>query len=186
MKKLIITPAILLAATLAFTGCIPMSKAASPDKPKPSPSFAEEPAVEEEPEPEVVVDSGVLAFGEAMTWDDNVSLSVSTPAPFTPTEWAAGADQAHHIAFTLVLTNESSEVLEPIVYSRVSSGGAEASQVFDIDNPVGDLTGGPTTAILPGQTVTWVEGYSVADPEVITFQVSPSFEYVDAIFTNIK
>lgn len=186
MKKRIITPAALLVATLAFTGCIPMGKASSPDKPKPAPSFAEEPAVEEEPEPEVVVDTGVLNFGDAMTWDDDVSLSVSAPAPFTPTEWAAGADQAHHIAFTLVLTNGSSEVLEPLVYSRVSSGGVEASPVFDVDNPVGDLSGGPVTAILPGQTVTWVEGYSVADPAAITFQVAPSFEYVDAIFTNIK
>lgn len=184
MNKRIITPAVLLIATLAFTGCIPVSKTSAPEKPKPAPSFAEEPAVEEEAPP--VVEDRVLGLGAAMTWEDGVSLSVSEPVAFTPTEWAAGVDQANQVAFTLVLTNGSGEILEPMTYSRVSSGGVEASQIFDTDNPVGNMIGSPTTAILPGQTVTWVEGFSIADPASITFQVSPSFEYTDAIFTNIK
>lgn len=121
-----------------------------------------------------------------MTWADEVSLSVSAAAPFAPGEYAYGADQAHNVVFTLVITNNSTEVLEPSTYARVSSGGAEASPIFDSGNPLGEIGSSPSTAILPGQTVQWLEAFSIADPASITFQISPSFDYEDAIFTNVS
>ena len=44
----------------------------------------------------------------------------------------------------------------------------------------------PTTVILPGESVTWRAAWSVADPNALTMQVAPSFEYQDATFTNIE
>jgi len=179
-------PIAAVATALLLTACTPIASSSSPsdEAPASAPSFAE-PVESTAPEPEPEPESGILAFGEAMTWQDDVSLSVSAAAPFTPTEYAAGADQANNVVFTLVITNGSKEALEPSVYSRVSSGGVESSSIFDSGNPAGDIMGGPITTILPGQTIQWLEAYSIADPASITFQVSPGFEYEDAIFTNI-
>lgn len=125
-----------------------------------------------------------LAFGDTMVWEDNVELTVSAPEPFTPSEFAAGADLAHNIVFTITLTNNSAENLEPLPYSTLSSGGQEGSQIFDSGNSAGDIGMAPTTVILPGQSVTWKEAWSVADPNSLTQQIAPNFEYQDAIFTT--
>lgn len=176
-----------LAALLLLSGCSVAATGGDSPKAPPAaePSFAPEPTQEPEPAPEP--NDMILAFGEAMTWEDGVSLSVSQPAPFTAGEYAAGVVPGQaQIVFTIVITNGSPAALDPMAYASVSSGGAEASAIFDSGNPAGEIGMGPTTTILPGQTVQWLEAYSVADPNAITFQVSPSFEYEDAIFTNIQ
>ena len=135
------------------------------------------------PEPGPV---GNLAFGDTMVWEDDVSLTVSAPEPYTPTEFAAGADQANQLAFTMTITNDSTENLEPLVYTRLSSGGVEASQIFDVTADGTEIGVPPTTVVLPGESVTWIEAWSVADPDSLTMQISPSFDYEDAIFTNVQ
>lgn len=142
---------------------------------------AEEPAPADELDEAPV---GNLAFGDTMVWDDGVELGVSAPEPFTPTEYASGADLPNNIVFTITITNNSDANLEPLAYSRLSSGGQEGSQIFDIDNPAGDISMAPTTVILPGQSVTWKEAWSVADPASLTMQIAPSWDYEDAIFTT--
>lgn len=184
MKKII--AAVALVTALALTGCGAQTLSNDSGAAKPAPSLAE-PKAAPTPEPKPKADDSIVAFGEARTYENGVSISVSVPAPFTAGPYAAGVVAGQpQVVFTLVLTNNSTEILDPMVYSRVSAGGAEASVIFDSGNPVGEIGGGPMTAILPGQTVQWLEAYSVADPASITFQVSPSFEYVDAIFTNIQ
>ena len=141
---------------------------------------ADEPVEDAEPEP-----VGNLAFGEAMVWEDGVELTVSAPEGYTPGEFAAGADLANNIVFTMTIVNNSSENLEPFPFPRLSSGGQEASQIFDITADGQSIGTPPTTVILPGQSVTWQSAWSVADPSSLTMQVSPSFEYDDAVFTNL-
>jgi Protein of unknown function (DUF2510) len=140
------------------------------------------PDVDEPAEPEPVAN---LAFGDTMIWEDNVELTVSAPEGYTPSEYAAGADFPNNLAFTITITNNSSENLEPVPYVRLSSGGQEASQIFDVTGDGEDVGIPPTTVILPGQSVTWKSAWSVADPNSLTMQVSPSFEYEDAVFTNL-
>ena len=140
----------------------------------------DEPAEEAEPEP-----TSNLAFGDTMVWEDGVELTVSAPEGYTPGEYAAGATFPNNIAFTMTIVNNSSENLEPFPYERLSSGGREASQIFDVSGDGEDVGIPPTTVILPGQSVTWKTAWSVADPNSLTMQVSPSFEYADAIFTNL-
>lgn len=170
-------------AALTLTGCS-IKAAPNSDAPK-KPTATAQPIKEEVPE--VEVDTMVVGFGEVLTYQDNVSISVSEGVPFTPTEWSAGSVEGQqHLAFTVVLTNDSKSVVEPFSSSSVSSGGQKASAIYDADSPIGDVGFSGDTAILPGQSLTWIEGYSVVDPSSLTFQISPSFEYKDAIFTNIE
>ena len=172
---------------LVLTGCVGAKSTSSPSaEPKSdSDSSVVDPAFAEEPDSEEEEEIGNLAFGDAVTYVDDVSISVSTPAGFTPGEYAAGADQEANLVFSITITNGSKENLDPRTYSKVSSGGVESSSIFDSGNPVGDLGGGPSTVILPGGTIAWMEAYSVKDPAAIIFQIAPSYDYNDAIFTNI-
>lgn len=132
---------------------------------------------------------GNLAFGETMTWDDGVALTVSVPEPYTPSDFAVGTTQADDVVFTLTITNNSTENLQPIPLPTLSSGGEDASQIFDIGADVegnSDDVGIPPTALIPpGGSVTWRAAWSVADPSSLTMQASPSFLYPDAVFTNV-
>lgn len=171
--------AILLVMMLA-TGCTTKASSPSVDAPAAKP-VAETPEAVEEP----AVDPMLVSFGEVFTWEDGVSMSVSAPTPFTPTEYAAGAVPGNtNLVFSVNVTNGSDTTYSPSIWETVSSGGAEASMISDIDNPIGEISWGPTTAMLPGDTVTWLVAYSVADPAAILFETSPGFAYEYALFTN--
>ncbi|MFF2371620.1 DUF2510 domain-containing protein [Agromyces sp. NPDC058110] len=142
---------------------------------------SEEPA-DEEPPPA----SETLAFGETWAWENGLELTVSAPEAYTPTEFAAGADLAANLVFTLTITNDTTENFEPVVFSRLSSAGQEASQIFDVPPDGTQIGVPPTTVVLPGESVTWQEAWSVADPNSLTMQISPNFDYEDAIFTNLQ
>ena len=144
---------------------------------------ADDGAVVEEPEPPAV---GNLAFGDTMIYEDGVELTVSAPEPYTAGEFAAGADQAANLVFTLTITNNSTENLDPLPFPRVSSGGTEASQIFDFTDDGVQVGLPPTNVILPGESVTWQSAWSVADAASLTMQVAPGFEYEDAVFTNVQ
>lgn len=162
--------------TIALVGCTPTPVVIVPD-----PAASRAPEISEE---EVDARKDVrtsLEFGDVYTYTDDVSISVSTPGPFVPGQYAAGATQANNVAFNVTITNGSDEIMEPFPYTTVASGGVEGSAIFDIDQNVG---GAPSTAILPGQTITWVEAWSISDPNSIALQIAPSFEYENAIFSN--
>lgn len=126
-----------------------------------------------------------LAFGDTMTWDDGVSMTVSEPEPYTPSDLSAGADQAEDLVFTLTITNDSTENVQPVVLSTLSSGGTEATRIFDVGAEGGQVGIPPTTAILPGESITWREAWSVADAASLTMQTAPSFQYESVVFTNV-
>jgi len=121
-------------------------------------------------------------FGDVWSYDDGISVSVSAPQPFTPSETAAGADQAAAVVFTVTVQNDTGANYDPIeAYSSVSSAGVEASQVFDSAQ---GLMGSPSTAVPAGQSATWQEVYSVSDPAQLVYQIAPGYDYDAAIFTN--
>lgn len=127
-----------------------------------------------------------LGFGETMSWSNGVSMSVSEPEPFTPSDLALGADEAANLVFTLTITNDSSENVQPVVLSMLDSGGTEATRILDVGAEGGQVGIPPTTAILPGDSITWREAWSVADPGSLTMRTAPSFTYEDATFTNVR
>ncbi|RZS64554.1 uncharacterized protein DUF2510 [Agromyces ramosus] len=132
---------------------------------------------------------GDLAFGETMTWDDGVALTVSVPEPYTPSEFAVGATHANNVVFTLTITNDSTEDLQPLPLPTLLSGDQEVSQIFDIGNDVtgpGDDVGIPPTATVePGGSVSWRAAWSLDDPSSLTLEAAPSFVYPSATFTNV-
>jgi hypothetical protein len=127
-----------------------------------------------------------LAFGDTMEWDDGVTMTVSEPEQFTPSELAAGADQAENLVFTLTITNDSSESMQPIVVSTLSSDGTEATRIIDIGAEGGQVGIPPTTPVQPGESITWQEAWSVADSASLTLQTAPSFAYESVVFTNSR
>ena len=125
-----------------------------------------------------------LAFGDTQAWDDGVSMTVSEPEPFTPSDLAAGADQAEDVIFTLTITNDSSENVQPVVLPSLDSDGVEATRIFDVGAEGGQVGIPPTTAVLPGESITWREAWSVADADALTMEAAPSFRYEDVTWTN--
>lgn len=169
-----------LAVMILLTACS-TTAIAPPSATAPKAPAAEPVATQEVVEPE----DYLVSFGEVFSWEDGISISVSEPTAFTPTQYAAGVVAGGtNVVFTIVLTNNSGKTYEPYVYNTVSSGGAEASSVFDSGNPIGEIGWGPTTTMLDGDSVTWVVAYSVMDPAAIVFEASPGFEYKNVLFTN--
>jgi len=122
------------------------------------------------------------AFGEVFTYDDGISVSVAAPEPFTPGEYASGADQAATVVFSVTVQNDSTANFDPaLVFTSVSSGGTEADAVYDVEQGV---QGSPSTTVPAGQSVTWQEAFSVADPAQVVFEIAPGFDYDDAVFTS--
>lgn len=130
----------------------------------------------------------IKTFGGVVTYADGVSISVSKGEPYTPSQNSAGFIQGQTaLLFNLVITNNSNQPLEPMTLSSATSGGIQASTISDMGNPeYGEVGMAPMTTILPGQTVTWIEAYSIKDVNDITFEVSPSVMYDDALFVTEK
>jgi hypothetical protein len=123
-----------------------------------------------------------LAFGETYTFEDGVSITVSAPEPFTPSDYADTSEQAADITVSITLTNGTGANFDPsLVYSSVTSGGVEGDRVFDSAQKVG-LS--PTTAVPDGQSISWLEGYSVADPAQLVLQISPGYDYEDVVYVS--
>ena len=123
-------------------------------------------------------------FGETFVYDDGVELTVSAPAPYTPTELAAGATYPDNVYFTVTLKNTSSAPVDVFAFGELVSAGEYGSSIFDFDGPQGEISLPPTETLEPGATLTWTEAWSVADPSSLTYTISPGFDYDDAVFTT--
>lgn len=174
---------VLMLLVMVLTGCsVPASSAPDPDA---SAASAEEAPKSEEP---VQENSLIKPFGEVVSYQDGVSISVAMVGAFTPTQNAAGVVSGEQpTIFKVVLTNNSDEAVEPTAFPSANSGGKAASSISDVAHPeYGELGFAPTTSLLPGQTVEWSVAFSISNPEDVTLEISPSFMYDDAIFTTQK
>jgi len=162
-----------------MTGAVAKSDPAASAAPMPT---AEEPEASE-PEASPLIKS----FGEVVTYEDGVSISVSMVGEFTPTPYAAGVTAGKiPTVFLIVVTNNSKQAIKPYTFALANSGGMPAEGISDIGNEeYGELGFDPTGTILPGQTLQWYTAFSLADPLDVTMEISPGFEYEDAIFTNV-
>ena len=119
------------------------------------------------------------AFGDTFTYDDGVAVTVSAPEAYTPGEYSSGADQAASVVFTVTIENGTDANFDPMPYETATSGGVEASKVYD-----SDIESSPTTVVPAGQSISYRIVFSVADADQIVFQMSPSFDYDDVVFTS--
>ena len=120
-------------------------------------------------------------FGQTVTYKDGLAITVSAPAPYTPSDAAAGATQASNIVFTITVKNGTTKNYDPAIYTTVSSAGTEADSIIDIGDSTLNV---PTTTILAGQSVTYKDAYSVADATKLVMDIEPGFGYDKTTFTS--
>lgn len=171
-------------AVLTLTGC--ETQSGGPGEPvagdnRPSATdgaAAPTEAPEEEPEA-----SGPLKFGQTFTWDNNVSVTIGAPEPYTPTETACCPEPGQAaVLIPVTLVNKGAENYDPSLFSvTLQSGNVEADAIFDSG---AGIDGAGSTPILPGRETAFKVAFAVTNPADLVLQVSPGFEYDPAIFTS--
>ncbi|MGD8193944.1 hypothetical protein ACEXQB_005545 [Herbiconiux sp. P18] len=131
-----------------------------------------------EPDSELVP----AVYGQTVTYDDGLQISVSEPQSFSPSPAASGADQAANVAVTVTVYNGRDVAFDPVTFTSVVSAGVNGSPIVDSNNGMTGLP--PTTSIGVGETFTYVEAYSVADADDVAYVVTPSPEYFPARFSR--
>ncbi len=202
-----VVPALAAALALALSGCLAgadvddatsgtssssssqaESAPAEAESDAPAEAATAEPEAEAEPEEAAPAeeaegqdDNGVALFGETLTRDDGLELTVSEPQPFTPSEWAAGGEgSAQHVRFEITITNGTAEKFDPsMIYPTVTSGGVEGEEVFDEG-----LDGAPMTTVLPGKSVTFPIGFGVEDAADVLMEIELDWEDEPALFAT--
>lgn len=163
---------IFAAAALLLSAC------SSPEAILPTP-------VTEMGEPGIGEETQELHFGDTMSWDDGVSITVTGPELFTPSEFAGGVEEGmEYVYFTYVLANNSDETLDPDVMLLVASDGERSEDIFDEIENVGNTDFWPSEAIESGESVTWITAHNVKNSKDVSVQVGPGYDYDDAIFTS--
>jgi hypothetical protein len=174
----------LTGAALGFTivmglsGCTPSPATGTSDAPAPTMSDVQSAAPAAEAATET---KSTYKFGETATFD-GLSLGISAPAAFTPSEYAMSGTQPNNVKFTITLTNTGTEPYDPtLTYITASSASQEAEGVYDTE---ANLGGAPSTTILPGASTSYEVGFNVADPAQIVMDVSSGFDYAKTTWTN--
>lgn len=118
-----------------------------------------------------------LAAGDAVVYDDDLTVSVSNAVTFSPSEFAAGHKKGNHAyKVTVTVTNDSKEKFDASLVTanaRAGKDGVKAEQIVD-DKVAMGFEG----TILPGKKATVVYGFDApADAKNLTVEVTPSFDY---------
>lgn len=131
--------------------------------------------------PAETAEAGPLAFGETVTYEDGLSLTVGRPAPFSPSDVAAGAEGfSAAVRFSVDIVNGTTANIEPGQFSAtVQSATVEGSEVFE-----GDLIGPTSTVLLPGRGAIFSIGFAVQDPADLVMEVDPGCGHDAATFAT--
>lgn len=121
-------------------------------------------------------------LGDIISYKDGLSVSVSVPAPYTPTDEAVGVVAGDtYLVFNIVITNNSKKNVDIGGFPQLNSGGEAAHAISDVANNIGVP---PNTTLLPTQSITFQDAYSVKDQNDLTYLISPAPLYDQAIFTS--
>lgn len=189
MTRKLVTTATLVAVTAILGAC---GTSATKDTSTPSgtnrPAASSTPSSSSEaPEPapsseDTAEDADTLAFGETATFQDGLSVTVSAPKAFKPSEWAAGGKAKHNVYVTVTIVNKTGKPYDPsLFYATMQSANVEAETVFDTDN---GLEGSPDTKVLNGREAKFKIGFNVTDPKDLVLEVAPGFDYNSVLYTT--
>jgi hypothetical protein len=119
--------------------------------------------------------------GMTLSIRDDLTLSVSAPTSFTPTE-EAYPQAVRAVAFELVLDNRGDAVYRPAQLSFVATvDGVAADQVIDSTQGYSGVTG-TADEVLPSQTLRFSVAFGVPDrPCVVRVAVRPDSSSGNAI-----
>lgn len=125
-------------------------------------------------------DSGALAFGATYAYEDGLSVTIGTPKPYKPKEFAAGTEGfKQFIIMDVTVVNKTGSSWDPAMFhATLQSSNKEASEIFD--SPT--LAGPPSTTLLNGRETTFKLGFGVADPADLVLEVRPSFDRDPVIY----
>ncbi|TLQ45473.1 DUF4190 domain-containing protein [Streptomyces marianii] len=126
-----------------------------------------------------------LAAGDSAVYDDDLTITVSEPAAWTPGEYSIGhtkGNKAYKV--TVTIENSGKEKFEAALVTaeaRAGKDGVKAESIYD--GKVGEPF---TGTILPGKKVTAVWAFDApADAGNLTVELSPGFGY-DAGVWDLK
>lgn len=146
--------------------------AASDEEPTESASESESPSATDQP----------ITFGQTMAWDTGLSVTVSAPQPFQPSEYTDPGSAPHNVKLRVKIVNQSDAMFDPAMFTTtLQSGDAEAEEIFDSEK---DINGGPSTKLLPGREVVFAIAYNVKDPKDLVLEVRPDFALDSAFFVS--
>ncbi|WP_405937103.1 DUF4352 domain-containing protein [Streptomyces sp. NBC_00726] len=118
-----------------------------------------------------------LEAGDAIVYDDDLTVTVGDATKYSPGEFAAGhtkGNKAYQVA--VVIENAGKEKFDSTlvtVEGRAGKDGVDAEQIFD--DKVGT---GFTGTILPGKKATVLYAFDApVDAKSLTVEVSPGFTY---------
>lgn len=145
--------------TVEKGGAVAIAESPTPT-PTPTESATPSPSETQIPEPE---------FGDKYTWENEVSISISTPKAYKPSKNSSGKGR-HFVSFDIVIENNSGKPIDPGDFDfSASSDGFESHDVFDYDKNIGVR---PETTIKDGRSAKFKLGYGVEKPEDIIMDVT--------------
>ncbi len=120
----------------------------------------------------------VAKFGKAYVYQDGLSVTVSAPKAFKPSEYAAGTDNfKHFVSFEVRIVNKTGKPWDPSLFTAtVQSENEEGEEVFD-----DGLEGAPQTKLLNGRETKFTVAFGVANPKDIVMEVNPDMIDHDAV-----
>jgi hypothetical protein len=181
--------AALAGVALIFTGCgVPASETGDAGEGSNVPAAAESSAADgQATEPagdrSSADQDAVARFGSAYTYTDGLSVTVSAPKAFTPSEYAADEGKYdNYVKFEVRIVNKTGKTMDPSMFTAtVQSDNEEGDEVYDSE---GGLEGAPSTKLLNGRESKFTVGYGIANPEDIVMEVNPDFDHEPVMFQN--
>ncbi|MFF5336737.1 DUF4190 domain-containing protein [Streptomyces sp. NPDC013181] len=118
-----------------------------------------------------------LEAGDSAVYDDDLTVTVGDPDPYSPSEFAVGHTKGHKAyKVTVVIENAGKEKFDATLVTaeaRAGADGVNAEEIFD--DKVGE---GFTGTILPGKKVTVTYAFDApADAKNLTVEISPGITY---------
>lgn len=125
--------------------------------------------------------SSAVAFGQTFTYADGLAVTVSEPAAYDPSRYAAGTTNPHAYSVTIRVTNNTGAAFDPVLlHAAMSTGGSSASQIFDAETGTP-----PQNQLQPGRSMTYDVAFSTtANSGEAQVDVTPSFGHDPAVFTG--
>ena len=175
--------AALAGVALLFTGCgVSASETGDAGEGSNVPAAAESSAADDQAaEPaadESSADQDAAAkFGSAYTYQDGLSVTVSAPKAFTPSESAAVTGNSDSfVKLEVRIVNKTGKTVDPSMFTAsVQSNNEEGEEVFDSE---GGLEGAPSTKLLNGRESKFTIGYG------IVMEVNPDFDHEAVMFQS--
>jgi hypothetical protein len=171
-----------LALVMGLAGCATATPTKD-DAPKAGTNADKKPTAKSAAKPKAKQpDLSSLHFGDTAKWPNGLTITVSKPTAFTPSDTSMGGGK-HNLRMTLTVVNGTPKPIEPILISTsMQSGDKEAEPVFDSAK---GIEAAPSTKLLKGRQAKWDIAFAVKNPRDLVLEVGAGdFTSDSAIFTS--